>query len=203
MIVRWYRCTKKNVIFYFLKYAKITHSEINSRQCDTTLYIMPILTSNECSTGYITFFIVLWWGKFYFVQLCVFFVRIMLSVLDCGSITFHFWHNQISQGYPTCIIIRLSCVRIATQYNIYIHVYIYIYMNIQSSVVIARSNKTWFCIWYNNDWSKICIRVYIHKRHTSYLALTGELLGVLCEDLGEIWPRYNGTALYLKIIRIH
>ena len=31
---------------------------------------------------------------------------------------------------------------------------------------------------------------------TPYLALTGELWGVYCEDLGENWPRYNGTALY-------
>ena len=33
--------------------------------------------------------------------------------------------------------------------------------------------------------------------HTSYLALTGELSGVFCEDLGENWLRYNGIALYL------
>ena len=29
-----------------------------------------------------------------------------------------------------------------------------------------------------------------------YLALTGELWGVYCDDFGEIWPRYNDTALY-------
>ena len=33
--------------------------------------------------------------------------------------------------------------------------------------------------------------------HTPYLALTGELWGVYRDDLGENWPRYNGTALYL------
>ena len=27
-----------------------------------------------------------------------------------------------------------------------------------------------------------------------YLALTGELWGAFCEDLGENWPRYKGTA---------
>ena len=32
--------------------------------------------------------------------------------------------------------------------------------------------------------------------HTSYLALTGELWGVFCENLGEYWPCYNSTALY-------
>ena len=31
---------------------------------------------------------------------------------------------------------------------------------------------------------------------TQYLALTGELWGVYCEELGEKWPRYNGAALY-------
>ena len=33
---------------------------------------------------------------------------------------------------------------------------------------------------------------------TLYLALMGELWVVFCEDFGENWPRYNGTALYLK-----
>ena len=31
---------------------------------------------------------------------------------------------------------------------------------------------------------------------TPYLALTDELWGVYCEDIGENWPCYNGTALY-------
>ena len=31
-----------------------------------------------------------------------------------------------------------------------------------------------------------------------YLAPTGELWGVFCEDFGENWPRYNGTALYIS-----
>ena len=31
---------------------------------------------------------------------------------------------------------------------------------------------------------------------TSYLAFTGELWGVCCEDLCENWLCYNGTALY-------
>ena len=38
---------------------------------------------------------------------------------------------------------------------------------------------------------------------TPYLALTGELWGVYCEDLGENWPRYNGTALYFTENRLH
>ena len=33
-----------------------------------------------------------------------------------------------------------------------------------------------------------------------YPTLTGELLAVYCEDLGENWPCYNGTALYLFIL---
>ena len=34
---------------------------------------------------------------------------------------------------------------------------------------------------------------------TSYLALTGELWGVCCEDLVENWLHYNGTALYMEL----
>ena len=33
--------------------------------------------------------------------------------------------------------------------------------------------------------------------YTPYLALTGELWTVFCEDSGENWLRYNGTALYV------
>ena len=36
-----------------------------------------------------------------------------------------------------------------------------------------------------------------HTKNTSYLALTGELWSVYCEEIGETWPRYNGTGLYL------
>ena len=40
------------------------------------------------------------------------------------------------------------------------------------------------------------IRAYISEltltKDTPYLAW-----GVYCEDLGENWPRYNGTALYV------
>ena len=35
-----------------------------------------------------------------------------------------------------------------------------------------------------------------------YLALTSELWGVYCEDLGENWPGYNGTALYKQISNV-
>ena len=33
-------------------------------------------------------------------------------------------------------------------------------------------------------------------KDTPYLTLTGNLLGVFCEDFEENWPGYNGTALY-------
>ena len=36
---------------------------------------------------------------------------------------------------------------------------------IQLNAVITQSN-IWFCIWYKNDWGKICIRGYILKRHS-------------------------------------
>ena len=42
-----------------------------------------------------------------------------------------------------------------------------------------------------------CKSDFKHTTDTSYLALTGDLLGVSNENFGENWPRYNGTALYL------
>ena len=33
-------------------------------------------------------------------------------------------------------------------------------------------------------------------RETWYLALTGELWGVYCGDLGDNWLRYNSATLY-------
>ena len=38
----------------------------------------------------------------------------------------------------------------------------------------------------------------IFSKDTPYLALTGELWDVFCEDLGDNWLRYNGTALYIE-----
>ena len=35
------------------------------------------------------------------------------------------------------------------------------------------------------------------SQHTPYLALKGQLWHVYCEDFGENWPCYNGTALYI------
>ena len=35
-----------------------------------------------------------------------------------------------------------------------------------------------------------------HTKDTQYHALTGELWGVCCEDIGENGPHYNGTALH-------
>ena len=37
-------------------------------------------------------------------------------------------------------------------------------------------------------------------KDTPYLGLTGELWGVFCEDFGENWLRYNGTALYFHSV---
>ena len=78
-------------------------------------------------------------------------------------------------------------------------------LTIQSSAVITRSNLSRYkCsliyhdITYHNAvtvaenaWD---IRI---TTDTPYLALTGELWGVYRENLGENWPRYNGTALYV------
>ena len=39
-----------------------------------------------------------------------------------------------------------------------------------------------------------------YTKDTTYLAITGELWGVFCEDFGENWPRYNGTVLYIEYV---
>ena len=38
-----------------------------------------------------------------------------------------------------------------------------------------------------------------HTKYTPYLALTGKLWGVFCEDFGGKWAHYNGTALYIYL----
>ena len=80
----------------------------------------------------------------------------------------------------------------------YTHTYIIIMLNFtQSSAVITWLNITWFSIWFDNE-VKYASEV-IFTKDTPYLALTGELWGVFCEDLGENWPRYKGTALCMFI----
>ena len=49
---------------------------------------------------------------------------------------------------------------------------------------------------YDNDWGKVRSRDYIHEIHPIPRP-HGQTMGyVFCEDLGENWPRYNGTTLY-------
>ena len=40
---------------------------------------------------------------------------------------------------------------------------------------------------------------FTFTKDTLYLALTGELWDVFCEDFGENVSRYNGTALYIAV----
>ena len=37
---------------------------------------------------------------------------------------------------------------------------------------------------------------FVFITDTPFLALTGELWAVYCEEFGENWSRYNGTTLY-------
>ena len=75
--------------------------------------------------------------------------------------------------------------------------------NIQSSAVLTPSNMAWYCTRHCRNGGRISIRVWATK-DTPYFALTGELWDVFCEYIGEIWPRYNGTALnYIFLISVH
>ena len=65
---------------------------------------------------------------------------------------------------------------------------------IQWSAIIAQSNITWFCIWYDNDWGKMYIRSYIHK-NTPNMSHSGVSYGV---SFVRIWVKINRfiTALH-------
>ena len=60
-------------------------------------------------------------------------------------------------------------------------------LSIQPNAVITRSNIKLYCIQHWSYWSRIEIRLCIHKRHP---------IGVFSEDFAENSSRYNGTALY-------
>ena len=47
------------------------------------------------------------------------------------------------------------------------------------------------------DWN-----LYSQWQRHPIASLTGELWGVCCEDFGENWLRYNGTALYIVFLKI-
>ena len=51
-------------------------------------------------------------------------------------------------------------------------------------------------------WPMQNINQTLDSQKTLYLALTGELWSVYCEDFGEKLSRYNGTALYDVLTRI-
>ena len=56
-----------------------------------------------------------------------------------------------------------------------------------------------YCIQYKSDWSVTLLQLILRK-HTPYLALTGELWGEFYENFGENWPCHNDTALYMEVI---
>ena len=49
------------------------------------------------------------------------------------------------------------------------------------------------------QWSMRNINEFKYTKGTPYLALTGELWGVFCEESGENWGCYNRTVLYMEI----
>ena len=59
---------------------------------------------------------------------------------------------------------------------------------------MTRSEITWYCIYLCSNWSRMWIRIWIHK-NSPYLALTGELWGVFVRILEKIDALF-GTALY-------
>ena len=60
------------------------------------------------------------------------------------------------------------------------------------------SNLSRFYAHHCTDSSRTWVKIETHNRHP-ILDLTGELWCVCCEEIGENWPRYNGTGLYVAI----
>ena len=64
--------------------------------------------------------------------------------------------------------------------------------------VITRFNIVRYYINKYRNWWRILIRSWI-KKVALYLALTGELWGVICEYFDNSLPRYNNIALYYAV----
>ena len=73
------------------------------------------------------------------------------------------------------------------------------YDKVLSSAVITWSNLSRYYIQHCNTVveSESDIRI---TTDTPYRTLTGELWRCFCEDFGESWLRYNGTALYCVLL---
>ena len=83
--------------------------------------------------------------------------------------------------------------------HVHVHVSVYVYVIQLCAVITVQYNMS----------HTTALPDAEHKsdltftKDTPYLALTVELRSVSCEDLGENWPRYNGTALYMRIHGVH
>ena len=72
---------------------------------------------------------------------------------------------------------------------------------LQLSIVIMQCWITWYCIHHYSTEIEYKSE-FESTKDTSYLALTGKLWGVFCEDFRENWSWYNGTALYVVYLDI-
>ena len=67
---------------------------------------------------------------------------------------------------------------------------------------IQSSSIIWFVVILHMtlclQWQKMN-QILESQQTPHYLAIIGELWGVYCEDFGENWPCYNGTALYILL----
>ena len=47
------------------------------------------------------------------------------------------------------------------------------------------------------------VKEVIFTKDIPYLALTGEVWDVFCDDLCEDWPRHDGTAPHSIMVAVH
>ena len=72
---------------------------------------------------------------------------------------------------------------------------------LQSSTVVTRSNLSRYYIRHCNNIGRKWIIFKDHDRHPIPRPNgRAELWDVYCEEFGENWPRFNGTALYFAIL---
>ena len=121
-----------------------------------------------------------WMKRFYFL------IQISLKLLAKSL-----WHSTHRFTVQSAWFLKMTCHLFGTRLSTTI-IRMQVIQHIRSSAVMKRPNITWFCIWYDNDWGKICAEI-IFIKDTPCLALMGELWGIFGEDLSENLLRYKGT----------
>ena len=112
-------------------------------------------------------------------------IQLMCSVQHANGISpLIWWALSVHDGNIQCY---------APRFHVFGHCMPLMLNVIYLFTIITRSNIVRYYINNYRNWRWISIRCWIHK-----IPLTGELWRIFCEYLWNNWPRYNGTALYVR-----